>query len=238
MQNYVKYDIKWNRSFFISLYEVTVNLSKTFKGGIIMVDYLLTEETRKHLTGEIKRMLPLVKVTLDDWKQLLKDNKRLSTYETHKNEVTSNVETIKFLVQNGVFPTNKSEDEMIQKRIKELEDELKRTEEFISVLEESTDELENKVMYYKSYFQSIIALAYDTKKPILDKEDVDNNYFREYCYLIFGGPRLKKEELLTDQAIEQIEDVLRKKDVLDKRKVIWWEKRKEYTIREFLEIFD
>lgn len=205
-----------------------------------MSDYLLTEETRRHLTGEIKRMLPLVKVTLDDWKQLIKEEKKLSTYETHKNEVTSNIETIKCLVQNGVFSTNKSEDEMIQKRIKELEDELKRTEEFISVFEESTYELENKVMYYKAYFESIITLVNNPREAILDKEDVDTNYFREYCYLIYviGGSRLEKGELLTDQAIEQIEDVLRKKDVLDKKKGIWWGKRKKYTIKEFLEIFD
>lgn len=208
-----------------------------------MADYVLIGESRKHLTGEIKRMLPLVKVTLDDWKQLIKEKKKLSTCQTHKDEVTSNIETIKCLVQNGVFSTNKSEDEMIQKRIKELEDELKRTEEFISVFEESTYELENKVMYYKAYFESIITLVNNPREAILDKEDVDTNYFREYCYLIYvlemiGGSRLEKGELLTTQAIKLIEDVLKNEDVLDKKKGIWWGKRKKYTVREFFEIFD
>lgn len=202
-----------------------------------MADYVLTEETREHRLETFKKMLPLVKSTVDDLKQLIKEQTRLGKYERKEEELTSTIETIKSLVQSGVFSFEKSEDEIIQKRIRELEDELERTKEFIQVLEQSVDELENRVSYYKLYFQKVVSLVYDTNEPILDEKDIECEYFREYVYLIFvlpgNGRDVRKEALLTEQAIEKMEKISKE----TKFKVLW-NFYKKIPIIEFFAAFE
>ena len=204
-----------------------------------MANYVLTEETRKHRLELFKKMLPLLKSTLDDWKQLFKERERLEDYKEHLKETTSTIETMKGFIQSGVFSSNKEEEEILQKRITVLEDESERLKEFISVREKSTYELENKIVYYQKYFQGIAGLIINCSEPILDEKDVDTKYFREYCYLIFVlevndyRRSVKKEELLTEQAIKKIEQFL--KNTLDFKLI--WNSKKTYYTRDFFEIF-
>lgn len=179
-----------------------------------MSDYLLTEETRRHRLEEFNRMLPLVKATLDNWKQLLKERKRLRTYEKHEEEFQSAIETAEELIANEVFSSNETQVEMLKERIKELEDKMGKTTEFLIVFDASVEELENNVHYYEKYLINIMSSIVYDNEPILDKKDIDTKYIREYFYLMFVlkdycDNIFGKEVILTQEAANYLRDFIR-----------------------------
>lgn len=178
-----------------------------------MADYSLTEETRKHRLEEFNRMLPLLRKTLKYRKQMLKEKQKLKTYDEYKKELERAIETANNLVDNELFCSSETQVEIIQEKIKQLEDDWKKTKEFISVFESSVDELENKVYYYENFiYKTLEALA--DNEPILNEKEVDSKDIKEYAYLIvilehdIFNSWFHRKSLLTPRSLDYFKEII------------------------------
>ena len=190
-----------------------------------MSNYLLTDETRRHRLAEFNRILPLLRENLKYVKQLLKEKQRLKTYEQHKEKLEDVIQTADKLANNKLFSFDSTQSESFQERAKELEDELKKTEEFVFVFESSIDDLENKVLYYENFIYNTLRILSDDIEPILNEEEINSKDIKEYCYLIFVLETKEfhswfhRKSLLTVQYREYIKKIMLNDEELAKEDI-------------------
>ncbi len=190
-----------------------------------MSNYLLTDETRRHRLAEFNRILPLLRENLKYVKQLLKEKQRLKTYEQHKEKLEDVIQTADKLANNKLFSFDSTQSESFQERAKELEDELKKTEEFVFVFESSIDDLENKVLYYENFIYNTLRVLSDDIEPILNEEEINSKDIKEYCYLIFVLETKEfhswfhRKSLLTVQYREYIKKIMLNDEELAKEDI-------------------
>lgn len=215
---------------------LSTDLNKYEKRGIEMADFEDFEYARKLCVSELNRILPMVRETIKKQQSL---NKLLDEKEDKEKELRNLNEIIQHLMNLILLLSD--DNDMISKceALKKVkEEEKEKLKSSIYTIDEIVSGLEYRLDFEKKLYKSVFQLIASKKNHIfLDKNELKEEFLKEYIYLLVCDPILTKGNFFIGNCYTDFCEMVNKKYTPAQAKILETIENEEQNESLFFELF-